>query len=178
MPENAEVDWEVYIKGWIMQNMKKQFIAIMIISTLFLAILALTGFASQETSISKTDKSQSNATQGKEINVEVTKKGINLYMNLSEDKKVAIKEKMIKQSQERQKAIKAVEKQIKEYRLQKSKLQQAKSDEAQIGRLQALQQIALKENAPQTAKRFERLINLYENRQFHRSFIENNLKVE
>jgi hypothetical protein len=178
MPENAEVDFEVYIRGRIMQNMKKQFISIIIIFSLFLATWALSGFVSQGVSGSQADKSLGTVTQGKEINAEVMKKGINLYMNLSEDKKVAIKEKMVKLSHERQKAITAVEKQIKEYRLQKSKLQQTKSDEAQIGRLQALQQFALKENAPQTAKRFERLINLYENRQFHRSLIENNFKVE
>ncbi len=160
-----------------MINMKKHILS-MIVITLLIAAWALTGSASQEVSASKTDKSLNTKTQGKEINAEVMKKAINLYRNLSEDKQIAIKEKMAKMSQDRQKAIEAVQKQIKEYRLQKLKNQQTNSSEEQINRLQVLKEFALQENAPQIAQKFERLIGLYEHRQFYKSLIDNRLKIE
>ena len=162
-----------------MKNKQKWVISVTVITTLMVTTLTMVNFAAQDITTSQTEKSIVADILGGNINVEVVKKNINLYQNLSEVQKVAIKEKMAKMSQERQKAIKSVEKQIKEYRLQKLNSQQANNLDTQITRLQALQQYALKGNAPQTAKRFERLITLYENREVHRSLLgDNSLKVE
>ena len=158
--------------------MKDQVISIIAASTLILAAWAAAGLASQNTITSQADKLSVANTQGRVINADTMKKSINLYQGLSEDRKAAIKDKMIKMSLERQKAIKTVEKQIREYRLRKLKVQQAKNLKAQIKRLEALEEFAIKENAPETAKRFERLISLYENRQVYKSLQDNSLKVE
>ncbi len=153
-----------------MMNMKKYFLSIIVVLTLIYTAWTTVIASSQDAANPGTDKLSVASTGGLKITAEVMKKGINLYQTLSEDKKAAIKEKMIKMSQERQKAIESVEKQIKEYKLGvKTKQPQKQSQEDRISRLQALQKFALKENAPETAKRFEKLIGLYENLYGNRS---------
>lgn len=157
-----------------MKNMKDQVISIIIIISLVSTIFAATAANSGNTATAQTDKLFITNTQGRAINPGVLQKSINLYQNLSEDKKVEIKTKMVKMTQERQKAIDAIEKQIKEFRLQR-KLQKSKNQDAQISQLQAIKQLALKENATETVKSLESLINKYVN---NNSIDDNNIKVE
>lgn len=158
-----------------MKNVKDKVISIIIISTLFLTAWVTAGFASNHEVKSQSDTLFVTISQAREINPDFVKKSIRLYQNLSEDKKAVIQEKMSKMSQERQKAIEAIGQQIKEYKLKNMKQKQITSHEERINRLQALQQFALKENAPQIAKRFEKIISLYEDIKARKSFIGKNL---
>ncbi|MEJ2648645.1 MAG: hypothetical protein P8016_09590 [Sedimentisphaerales bacterium] len=161
-----------------MKNLKDRVVSVVVISALFLATYVTAGFASNDVAKWQPGMLFVASSQGREINAEFVKKSISLYQSLSEDRKVAIKEKMIKMSQDRQRDIETVALKIKQYRLEKTKEKLVSSREARINRLQALQQFALKENAPLTAKRFERIISLYEDIQSHKSLEDKSLKVE
>jgi gas vesicle protein len=161
-----------------MNSVKDRIVSTIVISTLVLAACVMAGFASNGAVKYQSDALFVASAQGREINAEFIKKSISLYQSLSEDKKAAIREKMTRMSQDRQKNIEVVSRQIKQYRLQQSKQKQTTSRETRISRLQALQQFALKENAPQIAKRFERIISLYEDIQSPKSLEDNDLKVE
>ena len=115
--------------------------------------------------------------QGITINQETVKNSVDLYKKLSDDKKTVIKERMAALSQTRQKNIDRVEKQIKEYKLQKH-LQKARNQITQINQLQAIQKIALKENATETAKSLEILISWYQNKKKLKSLEDRNLNIE
>lgn len=144
-------------------NIKKEYIIVTVLTSILISIsLATAGMQSGNTNVQQKTKLYVAGHQGKSINPEAVKNSINLYKNLSEDKKIAIKEKMAKMNQERQKNIEAVEKQIKELRLQ-GKLQTSKSQEENVSQLQAIQKLALKENAIETAKKLEVLISKLEN---------------
>ncbi|MBN1972404.1 MAG: hypothetical protein JW787_02100 [Sedimentisphaerales bacterium] len=161
-----------------MKNMKYQVISILVISIVVSAAWALSRAEAENAAITQTNKLFVTSEQGQEINVQAMKKSLNLYQNLSEDKKAAIKEKMAQLKQERQKDIERVEKQIKEYRLQIIKKQNTTSQEARISQLQALKQLALKENAPETAKKIDNLISKYENNKASESLGNDSLQVQ
>ncbi len=155
-------------------NIKKEYIIIAIITATLISIsLVTSGMQSENTKVQKQAALFVAGQQGITINPEAIKNSISLYKNLSEDKKIAIKEKMAQKSQQRQKNIEAVEKQIKELRMQ-GKLQKPKNKEEQVSRLQEIQQLALRENATETAKSLASLINMYENN----SQNDNNFEVE
>jgi hypothetical protein len=154
-----------------------RFVSILIILVLVSAVWAVTKETNENVNSNKENKSVVSNTQKFEMNKNAIKNNMKLYQNLSEDKKVAIKDRMTKLSQKRQNNIKEVEKQIKEYKF-KQQLQKANSQVPQIDQLQAIQKIALKENATETAKSLEILISCYQNKQKIRLADDNRLKVE
>lgn len=151
-----------------MRIMKDRIILIIIISTLVFTF-GTAGFAVQGSITSQPGKNIISSVQSFEINAEIMKKNTSLYQNLSEEQKAAIKEKMTKMSQQRQKEIAAIAKQIEEYKQLKIKPKQTKSQESRISQLKVLQQYALKQNAPDTAKKLEKIIGLYKNLQLQSS---------
>lgn len=154
-----------------------RFVSILIILVLVSAVWAVTKDTNENVNSNDQSKSVVSNTQKFEMNKNAIKNNIQLYQNLSEDKKAAIKDRMAKLSQKRQNNIKEVEKQIEEYKL-KQQLQKANSQETQIDQLQAIQKIALKENATETAKSLEILISCYQNKQKIRLIDDNKVKVE
>ena len=153
-------------------NIKKEHIIITVITSIILSIsLATAGMQSETPNVRQQAKLFVTGQQGMSINAEAVKNSVNLYKNLSEDKKIVIKEKMAQRSRQRQKNIEAVEKQIKELRIQ-GKLQKSKSQEEQVNRLQEIQQLALRENATETVKSLASLINMYENNSQNNNDIE------
>ena len=161
-----------------MKNITFQIITITIITLLISAGRLVAGQTSQKTAKSNESKYFIDSTTGREINPEVIQKSINLYKNLSESQKTAIKEKMAKLAVERQKAIDIVSKQIREYRIQQTKQQNAASQQQKINQLQALQQLAIKENATATAKKLASLIDKFENIKENKSFDDNITNIE
>lgn len=147
-----------------MKSFKEQIIPILVIFLLISAAWAVTKAAPENVVSTNKNKLFVSNVQGMEINKEAIKNSINLYQDLSEDKKIVIRERMAELSRKRQEDIEKVKKQIKEYKLQK-KLQKTNSREAQINQLQAIQKIALKENATETVKSLEILISWYKNKQ-------------
>ncbi len=154
-----------------------RFVSILIIFVLVSAVWAVTKDTDENVSSDTPGKSVVSNTQKFEMNKNAIKNNMKLYQNLSEDKKAAIKDRMAKLSQKRQNNIKEVEKQIEEYKL-KQQLQKANSPVTQIDQLQAIQKIALKENATETAKSLEILISCYQNKQKIRLVDDNKVKVE
>jgi hypothetical protein len=154
-----------------------RFVSILIILVLVSAVWAITKDTNENVNSNTQSKSAVSNTQKFEMNKNAIKNNIKLYQNLSEDKKAAIKDRMAKLSQKRQNNIKEVEKQIEEYKL-KQQLQKANSQVPQIDQLQAIQKIALKENATETAKSIEILISCYQNKQKIRLVDDNKVKVE
>ncbi len=144
-----------------------------VVSILIITVLISTAWAVVN---DKSNSAVSNA-QKFEMNKEAIKNNISTYQNLPADKKAAIKDRMAKLSQQRQNNIKEVEKQIQEYKLQQQ-LQKDKNQVPQISQLQAIQKIALKENATETAKSLDILISWYQNKQKIRTLDDNKLKVE
>ena len=161
-----------------MKNSNVKFISILVIVYLVSAAWVIAGTLSENSEISQSSKYFVDSATGRQINKEVLQKIINQYQNLSEDQKTALKEKMAKMTAERQKAIEAVSKQIREYRLQKVKLQNATSQQQRLNQLQALQLLALKGNAPETAKKIAQLISKYENTEENKSFKDNSINVQ
>lgn len=160
-----------------MKSVKGHFLSLLIIIVLISVAWAVTNATTEDENLTKTNKPFVPKTHLTKFDKETIKNSINLYQNLSEDKKVAIKNKMAQLSQKRQQNIKEVEKQIQEYKLQKQ-LQNTNSQVTQIDQLQAIQKIALKENATETAKSLEILISWYQNKQKIRALDDNKLKVE
>ncbi|MBN2590520.1 MAG: hypothetical protein JXA96_11720 [Sedimentisphaerales bacterium] len=157
-----------------MKGFNFKFTSILVILFLISAACAVTKETTKNEGLDQENKIFVSNTQGFEINKETIKNSLNLYQNLSTDKKTAIKDRMVKLSQKRQQNIEQVQKQIKEYKLHKN-LQNAKSQVTQISQLQAIQKIALKENATETAKSLEILISWYENKQKIKTLDKNSL---
>lgn len=157
-------------------NIKKGYIIVTVITSIILISVSLTtsGIQAGNTKVQQQPKLFVPGQLGLSINSEAVKNSVNLYKNLSEDKKIAIKEKMVKKSQDRQKSIEAVGKQIKEIKLQ-GKMQKSKTQEEKVSQLQAIQKLALEENAVETAKKLEVFINKIENIPTNESTVKNSL---
>ncbi len=154
-----------------------RFVSILIIFVLVSAVWAVTKETDEKVNSTAESRSVLSNTQKFEMNKNTIKNNIELYQNLSEEQKTALKDRMAKLSQKRQNNIKEVEKQIEEYKL-KQQLQKANTQVTQIDQLQAIQKIALKENATETAKSLEILISCFQNKQKIRTLDDNKLKVE
>ncbi len=81
------------------------------------------------------------------------------FRDLSEEERTKLREKMVKASQERQRAIRAIEEQL--AKLRGPGRPQA-GRQPSIGELRAIHDLAVKEKATQTASRLERLIARYQ----------------
>jgi hypothetical protein len=161
-----------------MKKIKVQIISIAVISLLVSLALTISGSASENTAKNQVSKFFIDKDNGREINPEIIQQSINLYKNLSDSKKTAVKDKLAKMAEERKKAIEVVSQQIREYRVQQLKQQNAISQQQRINQLQALKQLALEENATETAKKIANLINRYENNKQKESIEDNSLNVQ
>jgi hypothetical protein len=161
-----------------MKKIKVQIISIAVISILVSLVLTISGSASESTAKIQVSKFFIDKDNGREINPELIQQSINLYQNLSDSQKAAVKDKLAKMAEERKKAIEVVSKQIREYRVQQVKQQNVISQQQRINQLQALEQLALEENATETAKKIANLINRYENNKQNESIEDNSLNVQ
>ena len=81
------------------------------------------------------------------INSEIINQSIILFKSLSREQQTTITQRMIQMSQERQKAIEAIEKQIAQVRFQSSKNKINKTQDTNVSQLENIQKTDLKENA-------------------------------
>ena len=146
-----------------MKKFKYQIITVLAIFALISVIFTVQATTENE-NITKESKFFVKSEQGIKINTEALKNSINVFQSLPNEKKAAIKNRLTELSLKRQKDIQKVEKKINEYKAQKNQ-NSIKIHETQISQLQAIQKIALKENATETAKSLEILISWYENKQ-------------
>jgi len=161
-----------------MKSFRDHIISLSVIFILISLGWKLANAATSNEAALKTEKLSVSKTQSMKINEDIIKNSINAFQNLSEDKKVALKERMAQLSQKRQQDIKEVEKLINEYKLQKQLQYITEAQETQINQLQAIQKIALKENATETAKSLEIFISWYENKQKIKTLENDRIKVE
>jgi len=84
------------------------------------------------------------------------------FRDLSEEERVKLREQMVKAGQERQRAIRAIEEQLATLRGPGRPQQPQAGRQPSIGELKAIHDLAVKEEATQTAKRLERLIARYQ----------------
>jgi hypothetical protein len=86
------------------------------------------------------------------------------YRNMSQEQRSEYREKMGKIAVSRQEAITAIEKQLERLRF-RGQRQQLREPQIHLNELQEIQQLAIKEKAPETAKRLQSFISDYQKRQ-------------
>jgi hypothetical protein len=87
------------------------------------------------------------------------------YWNMSEDERAEYRKKMAQIAKIRQQAVEEIEQQLSKLKFREQRQQQEAEPRIRIKELQEIQQLAIKENATETAKKLKSFIDQYQQRQ-------------
>ncbi len=97
--------------------------------------------------------------------VESMGQGRDQYRNMSEEERDKYRKKMTQVARTRQRAVEEIEQQLSKLKFREQRQQQVVEPQTRINELQEIHQLAIKENATETAKRLESFIAQYQQRQ-------------
>jgi hypothetical protein len=97
--------------------------------------------------------------------VESMGQGREQYRNMSEEERIEYRKKMAQVARTRQQAVEEIEQQLSKLKFREQRQQQEVESRMRVKELQEIHQLAIKENATETAKRLEVFIDQYQQRQ-------------